>query len=190
MTPVDPHAQVWFYVDGPLPKGPFTHDEILQKFEAGEIGAGTVVYRNGETKWLPLAKEPAFAAYFAAHPEKAKVGRWRKGWLIMLIFFLCLALYPVLSSCTVQKDDLEEEIRLAFVDLCQANDFNLQRTDVSSVRLVKQSDNRYTGEAFVTNAKGEQQAIPVSVEVSGDPLKHRSFHLTVEDKSDWLREHF
>ncbi len=184
------NTPVWFYVDGVLPQGPFTHAEILKKFEAGEITAATTVYRNGEAKWLPLSKEPAFAYYFNLAPELRKTSFWRRGWIWSALLFVLLALYPILSSIVVQKDKLEEEIKVAFVDLCNENNLALQRADVEAVKLTKEGEGCYTGEAIVENAEGEKRSIPLSVTVEGSMMKGRSYQFSIEGETDWLREHF
>ncbi len=186
----DHNAPVWFYVDGVLPRGPFTYTEILKKFEAGEIHAGTVVYRNGESNWLPLAKEPAFAQYFSAYPELKRVRWWQRGWIWMALVFLLLAAYPLLSTVVVQKDALEEDIKVGFVDLCQENGLELSRAQVTAVELTKEGEDTYVGMVVVKTASGEKRGIPVSVKVEGSMLKGRTISFTIEDGAAWLRENF
>ena len=41
----------WFYLDGQVRRGPFSHDALLQLLHAGVINPDTLVHRDGDQHW-------------------------------------------------------------------------------------------------------------------------------------------
>jgi len=65
--PPPPAPPFYVAVDGQT-TGPFPLAQLAQAIQAGQVGAGTLVYGGGVTAWTPAGQVPALAAYFAAPP--------------------------------------------------------------------------------------------------------------------------
>jgi predicted Zn finger-like uncharacterized protein len=64
-----PAAQEWYVAIGEAQVGPLPLVEVRKRWEAGEIGPDSLVWRPGMAEWGPLSGVPELAAFLAPVPQ-------------------------------------------------------------------------------------------------------------------------
>jgi predicted Zn finger-like uncharacterized protein len=64
-----PAAQEWYVAIGEAQVGPLPLLEVRKRWEAGEIGPDSLVWRPGMAEWGPLSSVPDLAAFLAPVPQ-------------------------------------------------------------------------------------------------------------------------
>jgi hypothetical protein len=64
-----PAAQEWYVAIGEAQVGPLPLVEVKKRWEAGEIGPDSLVWRPGMAEWGPLSGVPDLAAFLAPVPQ-------------------------------------------------------------------------------------------------------------------------
>jgi predicted Zn finger-like uncharacterized protein len=64
-----PAPQEWYVAIGEAQVGPLPLAEVKKRWEAGDIGPDSLVWRPGMTEWGPLSGVPELAAYLAPVPQ-------------------------------------------------------------------------------------------------------------------------
>jgi hypothetical protein len=59
-------GELWFYSDGQTQKGPFERHAIELLIAQGQLGAETLIWRNGLPAWAPARQVAEFASRFGA----------------------------------------------------------------------------------------------------------------------------
>lgn len=55
-------AGEWFFAIGGESFGPYTQEELLDRFESGRLGVETYIWKQGFSEWMPVTEHPTFAA--------------------------------------------------------------------------------------------------------------------------------
>ncbi len=64
-----PAANEWYVAIGEAQVGPLPLPEVKRKWEAGDVGPDSLVWRPGMADWLPLSSVPDLATYLSPVPQ-------------------------------------------------------------------------------------------------------------------------
>src|SRR6266508_1943265 len=70
-----PPAADWYVAIGQAQVGPLPLAEVKRKWEAGDVGPDSLVWRPGMGDWSPLTSVADLAAYLSPVPRAPKGGR-------------------------------------------------------------------------------------------------------------------
>lgn len=63
----------WFIFKGDHHLGPFSSEDLVRMLQHEKVTQDDLIWREGESDWLPLVKHPALAAFFAPPAQEAVV---------------------------------------------------------------------------------------------------------------------
>ena len=69
-----PAATEWYVAIGQAQVGPLPLPEVKRKWEAGDVGPDSLVWRPGMADWLPLSSVSDLAGYLAPVPRTSAQG--------------------------------------------------------------------------------------------------------------------